>query len=87
MATFSAETTFDYIETHVSDNGMVMLPPYVKSLYGHDVVMSIRLNCEQKPKRSFEELCDAWCADPRSTEEIIRDIYDSRTNGRERGPL
>ena len=42
---------------------------------------------EPKPKYSFEELCDAWCADERSTEEIIRDIYDSRTFGRERDPL
>ena len=42
---------------------------------------------KQERKRAFEELCDAWCADERSTEEIICDIYESRTIGREREPL
>ena len=42
---------------------------------------------KQERKRAFEKLCDAWCADERSTEEIIRDIYESRTIGRERDPL
>ena len=79
-------TTF-YFQTHVSDNGVITLPPQAEKLYGKVVVVNLDLPSEQKTKRSFEELCDAWCADERSTEEIIRDIYESRTIGRERDPL
>ena len=35
----------------------------------------------QERKRVFEELCKPWREDERSTEEIIRDIYESRTIG------
>jgi len=99
-------TTFHF-QTHVSDSGVITLPPQAENLYGKVVVVNVDLPSEQKPKRSFEEkkqtakdrtkkqerkrafeeLCDAWCADERSTEEIIRDIYESRTIGRERDPL
>ena len=79
-------TTFHF-QTHVSDSGGITLPPQAENLYGKIVVVNVDLPSEQKSKRAFEELCDAWCSDERSTEEIIRDIYESRTIGRERDPL
>ena len=79
-------TTFQF-QTYVSDNGAMTLPPLPEMFYGEHVTIKVDMNDQQKPKSSFEALCDAWCADERSTEEIIRDIYDSRTLGRERDPL
>ena len=79
-------TTFHF-QTHVSDSGVIILPPQAENLYGKIVEVNLDLPSKQKTKCSFEELCDAWCADERSTEEIIRDIYESRTIGRERDPL
>ena len=38
----------------------------------------------QDPNRTFEELCKPWREDGRTAEEIIQDIYESRTVGRER---
>ena len=35
-------------------------------------------------KRTFEQLCKPWREDGRTAEEIIQDIYESRTVGRER---
>jgi hypothetical protein len=75
-------TTFQF-QTHVSDSGVIMLPMSAQTLYGKDVVLNIGVDGGQSATK-FEELCDVWCADERSTEEIIRDIYESRTLGRER---
>jgi len=37
---------------------------------------------------SLDEICGAgWVDDGRPTEEIIREIYEARTIGREREPL
>ena len=79
-------TTFHF-QTHVSDSGVMTLPPLPETFYGENVTVKVDVNDQQKPKSSFEALCDAWCADERSTEEIISDIYKSRTFGRERDPL
>jgi len=77
-------TTFHF-QTHVPSSGVITFPTLPADFYGEDVVVNV--NVKPKSKRSFEDLCDAWCEDERSTEEIIRDIYDSRTIGRERDPL
>jgi hypothetical protein len=44
---------------------------------------------EDMPNRNsrLDEICGGWRDDERTTEEIIRDIYESRTIGREREPL
>ena len=41
-------------------------------------------NESRDSKRTFEELCRPWREDGRTAEEIIQDIYESRTVGRER---
>ena len=79
-------TTFQF-QTYVSDSGAITLPPLPAVFYGENVTVNVDMNDRQKPKSSFEAQCDAWCADERSTDEIIRDIYESRTFGRERDPL
>ena len=82
-------TTFHF-QTYVSDSGVMTLPPLPETFYGENVTVKVDVKEQAKKrerKRAFEELCDAWCADERSTEEIIRDIYESRTTGREREPL
>ena len=47
-------TTFHF-QTHVSDSGVITLPPQAENLYGKVVVVNVDLPSEQKPKRSFEE--------------------------------
>ena len=79
-------TTFNF-QTHVSDCGVITLPPGAMNLYGKNVRINVDMEDISQRKNSFEELCDAWCADERTTEEIIRDIYESRTIGRERESL
>jgi len=78
-----------HFQTHVSDCGVITLPPDAMNFYGKKVVVNVDVDVDDNPQRniSFEELCDAWCADERSAEEVIRDIYESRTVGREREPL
>ena len=79
-------TTFHF-QTHVSDNGVITLPPDVMDFYGKSVLVNVDVDDIHQRTISFEELCDAWCADERSAEDVIRDIYESRTIGREREPL
>jgi hypothetical protein len=79
-------TTFHF-QTHVSDSGVITLPLDAKEFYGETV--SVNVDRSVKPKRevSLDEICGGWRNDERSTEEIIREIYESRTIGREREPL
>ena len=79
-------TIFQF-QTHVSDNGMITLPPLPETFCGEDVTVKIDVSPKSKRKISFDELCGAWCDDERTTEEIIREIYEARTIGREREPL
>ena len=79
-------TTFHF-QTHVSDSGVITLPPDAMNLFGKRVKINVDVDDKSQQKISFEELCDAWCADERSAEDIIRDIYESRTIGRERDLL
>ena len=48
-----------------------------------NATVKVAVDTSQKPQNSFEALCDALCADERSMEEIIRDIYESLIFGRE----
>lgn len=52
--------TIFHFQTHVSDSGVITLPPHAENLYGKDVVLNIGLSSEPKPERSFEELCGVW---------------------------
>lgn len=44
-------------------------------------------NDTPKKEISLSEICGGWADDERTTEEIIKEIYESRTFGRERPPL
>ena len=79
-------TSFHF-QTHVSDNGMITIPPLPADFYGEEVVVKIDVDDKPKRKSLLDDICGGWDADERSTEEIIRDIYESRTIGRERDPL
>jgi hypothetical protein len=81
--TTPALTTFHF-QTHVSDGGVITLPPDAMNFYGKSVVVNVDVDDKPQRKNSFEELCDAWCADERSAEDVVRDIYEARTVGRER---
>ena len=81
-----------HFQTHVSDGGEITLPPLPETFCGEYVTVKIdrqenEKQSVQERKRAFEELCTAWREDERSTEEILRDIYESRTGSREREPL
>ena len=81
-----------HLQTHVSDVGEIALPPFPETFFGENVTVKIdrqekeKLSAQER-KRAFEELCKPWREDERSTEEILRDIYESRTGSREREPL
>jgi hypothetical protein len=59
---------------------VITLPPDAKNLYGKSVKVNVDADDMPPRKNSFEGLCDTWCADERSAEEIVRDIYSSRAN-------
>ena len=76
-------STFHF-QTHISDTGMITIPPLPPDLYGEDVVVKIDIGNKPKRKSFLDEICGGWDEDERSTEAIIRDIYESRTIGQER---
>jgi hypothetical protein len=78
-------TTFQF-QTHVSESGVITLP-LPDSFRGENVTVKVDVSPEPKREISLDELCGAWCDDERTTEEIIREIYEARTIGREREPL
>ena len=78
-------TTFQF-QTHVSDSGVITLP-LPDSFCGENVTVKVDVSPKPKHEISLDELCGAWCDDERTTEEIIREIYEARTIGREREPL
>ena len=79
-------TTFHF-QTHVSESGVMALPPLPETFYGENVTVNVDVSPKPKRKISLDELCGAWCDEERTTEEIIREIYEARTIGREREPL
>jgi NAD dependent epimerase/dehydratase family enzyme len=70
-------TTFHF-QTHVSDSGVITLPPLPLDFYGEDVVVNIDMDDQPKRKSFLDEICGGWEDDERATEEIIREIYESR---------
>ena len=52
-------TTFHF-QTHVSESGVITLPPDARNLYGKDVVVNVDLPSKPKLKRSFEEFCTSY---------------------------
>jgi len=76
-------TTFHF-QTHVPSSGMITIPLLPETFHGEDVTVKIDRNAKPKREISLDELCGAWSDDSRTTEEIIREIYESRSIGRER---
>ena len=79
-------TTFHF-QTHVSDSGVITLPPLPETFFGENVTVKVDVADMSNRNSRLDEICGGWKDDERSTEEIIRDIYESRTIGREREPL
>jgi len=79
-------TTFHF-QTHVSDSGVITLPPLPETFYGENVTVKVDVDDLQNRQSRLDAICGGWKDDERTTEEIIRDIYESRTIGRERDPL
>ena len=86
MCRMSRMTTFHF-QTHVSDNGMIALPLMPETFHGEDVTVRIDINAKQQCDSFLDIICGGWNDDSRTTEEIIREIYESRTVGREIEPL
>ena len=81
-------TTFHF-QTHVSDSGVITLPPQAENLYGKIVVVNLDVPSEQKTKRSFEELCGVWGneEDREDIDRMVEAIHESRLLGTERESL
>ena len=79
-------TTFQF-QTHISESGVMTLPPLPEAFHGENVTVKVDVNAPPKRQSRLDEICGGWKDDDRSTEKIIRDIYESRTIGREREPL
>jgi len=76
-----------HFQTHVSDSGVITLP-LPDSFRGENVAVKVDVTAKPNREISLDEICGAgWVDDERSTEEIIREIYEARTMGREREPL
>ena len=78
--------TFQF-QAHVSESGVFAIPPLPADFHGENVTIKVDVNTQPKRQSRLDEICGGWKDDDRSTEEIIRDIYESRTIGREREPL
>ena len=74
-------TTFHF-QTHVSESGVITLPPDAMNLYGKDVVVNVDLPSIPKPKRSLKELAGIWGKEesgdddwPTPTDEQLEKMY------------
>ena len=54
------------------------LPPLPETFYGENVTVKVDVKEQPKRKSRLDEICGGWKDDERSTEEIIREIYESR---------
>ena len=81
-------TTFHF-QTHVSESGVITLPPDARNLYGKDVVVNVDLPSKPKPKRSLRELCGIWDneEDREDIDRMVAAIHEGRLLGREIEPL
>ena len=80
-------TTFHF-QTHVSENGVMTLPPLPETFYGENVTVNVNMKTPPH-KRSFEELCGVWgneedCDD---VDRMVAAIHESRLLGTKREPL
>jgi len=72
-------TTFQF-QAHVSGSGVMTLPPLPAVFHGENVTVNVDVNAPSKHPSRLDEICGGWKDDSRSTEEIIRNIYENRTN-------
>jgi hypothetical protein len=72
-----------HFQTHVSESGVITLP-LPDSFRGGDISVRVDVRPKAKSEISLDELCGAgWVDDERSTDEIIREIYEARTDTQE----
>ena len=81
-------TTFHF-QTHVSESGVITLPPDARNLYGKDVVVNVDLPSKPKLKRSLRELCGIWDneEDREDIDRMVAAIHEGRLLGTEREGL
>jgi hypothetical protein len=75
-------------QTHVSDSGVITLPPLPETFYGENVTVKVDVK-EQRHRRSFEELCGVWGneEDCEDVDRMVAAIHEGRLLGTEREPL
>ena len=81
-------TTFHF-QTHVSDSGVITLPPDAMNFYGKNVVVNVDLPAKPKSERSLKELCGIWDneEDREDIDRMVAAIREGRLLGTEREPL
>ena len=80
-------TTFHF-QTHVSESGVITLPPLPETFYGENVTVNVDMKTPPH-KRSFEELCGVWGneEDRDDVDRMVAAIHESRLLGTKREPL
>ena len=80
-------TTFHF-QTHVSDSGVMTLPPLPETFYGENVTVKVDVN-DPPRRRSFEELCGVWGneEDREDVDRMVAAIHESRLLETKRQPL
>ena len=80
-------TTFHF-QTHVSESGVMTLPPLPETFYGENVTVNVNVKAPPH-KRSFEELCGVWGSeeDRDDVDRMVAAIHESRLLGTKREPL
>ena len=80
-------TIFQF-QTHVSDSGVITLPPLPNTFYGENVTVKVNVK-GSSPRRSFEELCGVWGneEDREDVDQMVAAIHEGRLLGTEREQL
>ena len=86
-------TTFRF-QTHVSESGVMALPPLPETFYGENISVKIDVSdqlqrADVPPRRSFEELCGVWGheEDREDVDRMVAAIHESRLLNTEREQL
>ena len=80
-------TIFQF-QTHVSDSGVITLPPLPETFCGENVTVKIDVK-GSSTRRSFEELCGVWGneEDREDVDKMVAAIHEGRLLGTEREQL
>ena len=76
-----------HFQTHVSDSGVITLPP--DAFRGENVTVKVDVPSDRIPKRSFEELYSVWGNedDREDVERMVAAIHEGRLLETEREAL